>query len=267
MLHYLSFYYNPIRMFPVDISNSAGWWWERLIIAGWMLMMLVLARSYCSTLMSLLAVRYIPQPYQSLRDVLDDPSKIMIWECGSFTVAYYRAAETGIFTEVADAEREGRVIFNRLAEYPGSIDKLVREGSHVILETESFLLTLMAQDFSQKGQCDFYYSRDGFLSRIYGVTGQKNNPLVPSMSKRILAMSEFGLYDHWRKEVVPNSTSCLSLPTKITVSTSLSVTHLWGLFTILVCGYILSLLVFSLEIFSVCFLKFVSSSLENVTRA
>lgn len=57
-----------------------GWWWHRVVLGVWMLMTMVLTRSYEGNLMSLLAVRHLPQPYQTLRDVVDDPSVVMVWE-------------------------------------------------------------------------------------------------------------------------------------------------------------------------------------------
>lgn len=45
-----------------------------------MLTMLVLTKSYAGNLMSLLAVKYVPQPFQTLRDVLDDSKIISIWQ-------------------------------------------------------------------------------------------------------------------------------------------------------------------------------------------
>lgn len=48
-----------------------------------MLTTLVLTRGYAGNLMSLLAVRHVRQPYQTLRDVLDDTSVIQIWQKNS----------------------------------------------------------------------------------------------------------------------------------------------------------------------------------------
>ncbi|XP_071526997.1 probable glutamate receptor [Panulirus ornatus] len=70
---------------------GGGWrWWERLVLGVWMMMTLVLTRSYAGNLMSLLAVRHIPQPYHTLRDVLDDPAVTMIWESNYTNVQYFR---------------------------------------------------------------------------------------------------------------------------------------------------------------------------------
>ena len=44
----------------------------------WMLTTLVLTKSYAGNLMSLLAVKYLPQPFQTLRDILDHPHVVMI---------------------------------------------------------------------------------------------------------------------------------------------------------------------------------------------
>lgn len=57
------------------------WWaWQYLVLGLWMLTTLVLAKSYAGNLMSLLAVRHVPQPFQTPRDVLDDPHVSMIWQ-------------------------------------------------------------------------------------------------------------------------------------------------------------------------------------------
>lgn len=58
--------------------STKWWWWERLLLGLWILMSLVLAKSYAGNLMSLLAVRYVPQPFQTLRDVVDDPRVVIV---------------------------------------------------------------------------------------------------------------------------------------------------------------------------------------------
>lgn len=53
-----------------------------------MLITLVLTRSYAGTLPSLLAVRYIDEPYENLRDVLDDASVGIILVQNTLIVQY-----------------------------------------------------------------------------------------------------------------------------------------------------------------------------------
>ncbi|XP_071524468.1 probable glutamate receptor [Panulirus ornatus] len=232
-----------------DISVAEGWWsWEQLVLGVWMMMTLVLTRSYAGNLMSLLAVRHIPHPYQTLQDVVDDLSVNMIWQTNSTSREYFRSAESGIFREVAEAETAGRVKYRRLAEYPKSVDTLVRRGDHVLIEAEAVLTMMTAQDFSQKGRCDFYTSRDGILSWLITVIAQKDSPLGPALSERIMRVTEAGLFEQWLREFIPNSTSCLQPPTKILVKTSLSVSNIWGMFAVLAAGNVLAVLFLGLEI-------------------
>ena len=64
-----------------------------MLIGVWMLMTLVLTKSYSGNLMSLLAVRHVPQPFQSIRDVLNDPHVGMIWQKYSRTEEFLRVRE------------------------------------------------------------------------------------------------------------------------------------------------------------------------------
>ncbi|XP_071526993.1 glutamate receptor ionotropic, delta-1-like [Panulirus ornatus] len=133
-----------------DYSGPPDLWWERFVLAAWMMMTLVLTRSYAGTLMSLLAVRHISQPYHSIRDVLDDPSVTMIWESDTALVHHFRAAKSGVFRDVGDSEKEGRIRFVKGYEYYWSLDTLVRKGDHVIFAETLFGRVLRGQDFSHR---------------------------------------------------------------------------------------------------------------------
>ncbi|KAG7159495.1 probable glutamate receptor isoform X1 [Homarus americanus] len=231
-----------------DTSVLGVQWWERLVLGGWMVMVLVLSRSYASTLMSILAVRYIPQPYEYLRDLLDDPATTMVWEANTMYVQYLRSVESGIFREVMDSEKEGRIIYVKTTEYTYMRDELVRLGTYVFLGEDLSGKVLMAQDFSNTGACDFYSSKEMFLPFMFAMIGQKNSPLVPALSKRIKVVTEAGLYWHWLENMIPNSTSCVRAPTKITVQTSLTFTNVWGMFVVLAGGHLLALVVLGLEL-------------------
>ncbi|XP_071545455.1 glutamate receptor-like [Panulirus ornatus] len=243
-----------------DITLPWDWWWERLVLGVWMMVTLVLTRSYSGNLMSLLAVRHIPQPYQSLRDVLDDPSVITIWETESASVQYLHSVESGIFRELADLEESGRILYRTQSQFGESIDTLVRRGDHVLMEVEMSLKAYMAQDFSLTGRCDFYAAREVFLPFMIAMAGPKGSPLVPSMSKRIKWITQTGLYYHWMETVMPNVSYCDNPPTKTAVSTSLALSNVWGMFAVLLGGHTISLLVLGLELLSVALLQ-----VENVS--
>ncbi|XP_071545443.1 glutamate receptor ionotropic, delta-2-like [Panulirus ornatus] len=233
-----------------DNSVSSGRWWKRLVLAGWMITALVLVRSYAGNLMSVLAVRYVRQPFQTLRDLLDDPSATMIWQINSTNVQYFRSVDSGIFREVSNAESAGRIKYHKLSQFPHSVNTLVRRGHHVLIDLEIVITMIIGEDFTYTGRCDFYSSRERFLPMILSMIGQKNSPLVPALSKRIFSLTEAGLFDHFFKDSVPNTSYCAYSPSKITVSTSLALSNLWGIFVILLSGHSCSLLVFCLEAIS-----------------
>ncbi|KAG7162325.1 putative olfactory ionotropic receptor IR7-like 2 [Homarus americanus] len=216
-----------------------------------MLMTLVLTRSYAGNLMSLLAVRHISQPYQTLHDVVEDSAAIMIWKAKTIYVNIFRSSNSGIFHEVGDLEDKGRVILKSHKELPSVLDTLVRRGDHIILDVDVSIFNLMSQDFSRTGRCDFYKSRASYFFFIYSLALQKNSPLTPGMSKRIMDLTEHGLYLYWSRYSGPNSTNCEFPPTKITINSSLSTSNLWGMFVVLVGGHVTGLLVLLMEIFSV----------------
>ncbi|XP_063885591.1 probable glutamate receptor [Scylla paramamosain] len=147
--------FSPVRVllqqdvvWPVE-----WWWWERLVLALWMLTTLVLTKSYAGNLMSLLAVRYVPQPFQTPRDVLNDPHVAMIWQKYSKNEHFLRTAESGVFREVAELEEKGRLKFLIQEQFQESLDTLVRAGHHVLIDIENAIKSLVALDFSQKVKC------------------------------------------------------------------------------------------------------------------
>ncbi|KAG7159497.1 Glutamate receptor ionotropic, delta-2-like 11 [Homarus americanus] len=184
----LSMYFRVLLQENTWVSSDR--WWERMVLGGWMIVMLVLTLSYSGNLMSLLAVRYIPQPFQFLRDLLEDPSTTMIWEYNTAYVNHFRTSESGIFQEVQKAEAAGRISFVLATEYPTMQDQLVREGPYVFVGEDLTIKVLMGQDFSN---------------------------------------TEAGLYDYWMESLNRNSTVCVRPPTKITVRTSLSLSNIWEL--------------------------------------
>ncbi|KAG7162385.1 Ionotropic receptor 93a-like 16, partial [Homarus americanus] len=192
-----------------------------------MLTTLVLTRSYAGNLMSLLAVRHIPQPYQSLRDVLDDPSVTMIWEANTKYVKYFRSVESGIFSEVAESEKRGLVKYTTPSHFVIDTDTLVRRGDHVFISEVLTIEVIMNYYFSQVGRCDFYWSKESFLVTIYALIAQKDSPIITAFNARMRQILDYGLLDQWYYTILRNSTACTHAPDKITISTSISLNNIW----------------------------------------
>nr|XP_053641775.1 probable glutamate receptor [Cherax quadricarinatus] len=241
--------FDYIRIFlQQDITVPAYWWWERVMLMVWMLMTLVITRSYSGNLMALLAVRHISQPYQSRRQVLDDPSVTMIWLKGSGLENYLQSAESGIYREMANVEKMGRLMWIAQAQFVAAIDTLVRQGDHILIEVDNAQKAFVAQDYTRTGECSFYSSKEGFMPLIFGMIGPMDNPIVPAVNKRIMTMTEAGLFFQWMKTADPNLTMCLYAPSKITVKTPLSLNDVWGMFVMVFAGLTLSVSALGLEI-------------------
>ncbi|XP_071531480.1 uncharacterized protein [Panulirus ornatus] len=161
-----------------------------------------------------------------------------------------KAMKSGVFREIADAEKK-RNKYVKSFELYSMLDSLVRRGEHVIVTGDQYGTTLISRDFSRKGRCDFYLSREGYMPAMSCMIGQKDSPLVPIMTKRIALINQAGLYEHWIKAYMPNSTSCTHPPTRIAVNTSFSVHNVWGMYVVLFGGHAISLLVLGLELVSV----------------
>nr|XP_053632778.1 glutamate receptor ionotropic, delta-2-like [Cherax quadricarinatus] len=232
-----------------DCLVSGSWWWKRLMFLLWMMMIgQVLIKSYSGNLMSSLAVKYIRQPYQTLRDLLDDTSAIMIWHSQSTYLSHVFSQQSGIYRDVYEAGSNRRIMYQTLFQFFNITKTLVRQGRYAIVQIEILINMVISDDFSHTGRCDFYTSRERLLPTIMASIAQKGSPLIPAFNKRILALTEAGLYYQWLKASLPNSTSCAHPPTKITVSSSLSLNNIWGMFVILGGGLILSTAIFCLEI-------------------
>ncbi|XP_050714156.1 glutamate receptor ionotropic, delta-1-like [Eriocheir sinensis] len=166
------------------IEFNRKWsWWERLVLGLWMLMTLVLAKSYAGNLMSLLAVRYVPQPFQSLEDVLNDPRITMIWHKDSSPAQYIFEAKGGIFYEVRKTIAEGRVKFLYIKDYPPALED-VRRGSHVIVDFDVITTTYNMQGFSLTGACHYYFGRKAADIQRLAMISQKDNPILLAINKR-----------------------------------------------------------------------------------
>ncbi|XP_071524479.1 probable glutamate receptor [Panulirus ornatus] len=233
-----------------DVSEEAVFVWERLVLGVWMMMTLVLTRSYAGNLMSLLAVRHLPQPYQTLQDILDDPSVITIWQKNSAPEQYLRSVQSGTFREIADMEAEGRLKFHTSSQFFSSVNTLVRWGDHVIVNDDRTIKYLVTLDFSRTGRCDFYISRDGFLPYSASLITQKYSPLTYGLSMRIMTLLETGLISYWVTKSMPNTTYCRYPPKKITVNTTIAMRNVWGMFVLLGGGHACGLLLLCLEVLS-----------------
>nr|XP_027215092.1 uncharacterized protein LOC113807974 [Penaeus vannamei] len=173
--------------------------------------------------------------------------------------------QSGTFYEVLQAGRRGRIKYLRSTEIPAAVDSWVRNRKDVLLIEDLTARIYMGQDVTDTGRCDFYTSRDEFLPLIFAMIGQKNSPLIPVISDKITRLTEGGVYEHWVKMSIPNSTVCAHASSKITVNTSLTLANLWGVFAVLGSGLTVALIVLLLEVcLSLTFRRNETSSSQEI---
>ncbi|KAG7169259.1 Glutamate receptor-like 57 [Homarus americanus] len=248
-----------------ELGNCRGW--ERLVFASWLLVTNVLMWSYSGNLMSLLAVRYVPHPIQTLADLITHPSLVAILEANTAYTQLLREVQDGTFHDLAALEEASRMIHIKAYDFSSALQRLLRGGNHAFIIENSSIEKLMAEDLSRTGHCDFYKSTESFLPSSMGLIAQKDTPLLPAINQRIRMLTESGLYEYWVRSSTPNSSVCAQLPSRITVKEPIGFFNIWGLFMVLASGLVLSTVVFYLEVLTVrCSGVITSSSTTTTTR-
>ncbi|XP_042237318.1 uncharacterized protein LOC121876325 [Homarus americanus] len=235
-------------MFP-DLSMKTSSGRERLVVGGWMVVAMMLMWSYSGTLISLLAVRHVPQPLQSIRDVVDDSAVTVITKPDTIFTDIISKIKSGDLKDLNDLKYVGRVLYQLAKDNDQSMNTLVRHQRHVIIGPTLSADLLIANLFAKTGKCDFYKARQTFFTTHHCMIGQKGNPIVPAMSHRLRGLVESGVYEHWLFNSIPFMTSCRLSPSKITVKEALTLKSLWGTLVLLAAGLLLAFASFCLELF------------------
>ncbi|XP_063860093.1 probable glutamate receptor isoform X2 [Scylla paramamosain] len=220
----------------------------RTVLGSWMVGAAVVYWGYSGNLTSLLAVRHIPQPIQTLRDLIDDPAVTVIMKPNTIVTDTISKMKTGELRELHELQFKGRVKYQHASTFPAALDTVVRHHQHVIISTSLSADLHMAELFIQTGRCDFYKGRQTFFTSTYCMIGQKGSPIVPAITHRIRSLIESGLYGYWLLSEIPAITTCRSSPPITLVRAPLSLANLWGAMVVLGAGHLVALLAFLLEL-------------------
>ncbi|XP_064099394.1 probable glutamate receptor [Macrobrachium nipponense] len=150
----------------------------------WVILTFVVVRCYSGNLMSLLAVRYISQPFQTLRRVEQDPRITMVWEADTAFIQTLKSAQSGIFHDVAEKESVGRFKVISSVDYSSTIENDVMRGDHVLIVEDLSCKMLLADHFTKTGTCEFYLSKEMFLPLTFAMVMQKHSPLGLAVNER-----------------------------------------------------------------------------------
>ncbi|XP_066984732.1 ionotropic receptor 93a-like [Macrobrachium rosenbergii] len=225
--------------------QSVDHWSSSILAATWMIAVLIVMASYVGNLRSILTVRYVPQPYQTIKSVMSDPSVKIITETGGY---YHQSIKSGFFKELTDAGKESMVSYVEFTDFENVVDNEISQGGYVLMNDDLPSKMLIDHHFSVTGTCLFYLSKEFFFPQISAMIAPKYSPLIPVFNKRLIMIIESGLYDRWVRREYVNSSSCERTPTRILVDSTLSLFSIWGTFMILVGGSILGIIIFAWEI-------------------
>ncbi|KAK7078139.1 hypothetical protein SK128_026103 [Halocaridina rubra] len=222
---------NFFRFFGACVSQAisipSGGRSKKSFMVSWICLVAILSWSYRCNLIALLATRHIRTPIQTLRDLLDNPKMTLILEENAIFSSVIEAAKSGILKEVSDLKVNKRLLYLPNKMLPWGVENLVRKGKHALLIDGLGVNKIIADDFSNAGRCDFYMAKEAILPLGCGIIAKKGNPILQAINYRIGLVESNGLYKHWERQFMPNSTTCLNAPSKITVREAFALTSIW----------------------------------------
>ncbi|MPC44647.1 Glutamate receptor U1 [Portunus trituberculatus] len=174
-----------------------------VMLSSWVVVAAVVFWSYTGTLTSLLAVRHIPQPIQTLRDLLDDSAVSVIMLPMTIVTDTISRMKSGELRELHELKFVGRVRYERTSAFREMLETVVRHEGYSILDTSLTLDLLIAGDFL------------------------KTSIIMNMLYVWVRSMVESGLYMHWLTNAIPAVTTCRFSPSIILVQEPLSLANLW----------------------------------------
>ncbi|KAK8407426.1 hypothetical protein O3P69_002155 [Scylla paramamosain] len=180
-----------------------------MVLLSWMVVAALVFWSYKGALISLLAVRHIPQPIQTLRDLLDDHTITLVMHPMTVFTDTAAKMKSGELRELHELQFVGRIRYEPPSAYPELLETVVRTDRHSLQSTNFPLDLLIADDFLKT-------SEGGEARRDYII-----------LSKMVRAVVESGLYVHWLMNEVSAIIYCRYTPSIITVREPLSLANLW----------------------------------------
>ncbi|XP_064104096.1 glutamate receptor ionotropic, delta-2-like [Macrobrachium nipponense] len=209
--------------------------WRRTLVGSWVLIALLVNSSYDGSLRSLMSVRHVPHPFQTLKDAIKAKNqKLIIEHRTSFTDIMSRVT-SGDVRKLDDAGKAGRYVDLKMRDFM-SYYHLVERGDHIQIFDMTTASRYVALYFTKTGKCSFYFSKEKFIPTMYAMTMRKNSPLQKPMNARVIRIFEAGLYDHWMRSGVANYTACANPPTEVPSQDPIGFSSIWGLAVIWAAG-------------------------------
>lgn len=198
---------------------------RRVVTAAWLLACFIVLVSFSSTLTAMLTVPLVRLPIDSIEDLVGQTKIPWAIESGSFFYQILYLAKAGLYKMIWDGHSA------RITDcYTFRRD--IGDGKYAAICDKMTMKKVMSEDFSVRGECNYYMAREDFKAMPLALAFQHQHPLYSEANLRILELINKGLVDRWIEQQLPNGTACLSPPGSDLQGTKrpLSLTDYYGLF-------------------------------------
>ncbi|KAK8407843.1 hypothetical protein O3P69_002402 [Scylla paramamosain] len=153
------------------VQGSAGWWVEitsrtlahtflaagvtmplcgqrlRLVVGGWVVASALVVWSYSGLLVSVMTVRHVPLPIQSVQDMVDASHVKVIIDGNSAYTDLMAQAKSGVMHDLNGLRKQGRMLYKgtKMMEYL----RFLRLGDYASIQSSLSATNIKAMDFQQ----------------------------------------------------------------------------------------------------------------------
>lgn len=209
--------------------------WNRPLVGSWTIMALLLNFCYVGNLQSMMALRYIPHPIQTVRDAIEASNRKLIIEYHTSYADILGRVPSGDLRKLDDQGKAGRYVNLKMRDFM-SYYPLVKDKGYIQIFDVTTSLLYFNEYFSKTGRCDFYIAKEKFIPTLHSMVNRKNSPLTPAINARIHRIVESGMYKYWVFKNSNNITACANPPMKVVQMDPIGIGSIWGLAVIWAAG-------------------------------
>ncbi|XP_076045866.1 uncharacterized protein LOC143028116 [Oratosquilla oratoria] len=241
----------------------------RVLLGFWLVFALVLGLAYRCNLTAALTLPKFPPRAETLSQLVETGATVGMLSYGKQFREFFAESTSSDYQTIA----------RRFAIVPSATDGLDRaltskyfhtptSASFVYVAARRYVKLLVAKKYTKAdGSCDLYLGRENVYPGMSGWPFPHDAPYKHVFDKKIMQVTESGLYDQWSREIVAEAQRQGRLEAKLLEEEAkakrgseddpdkedqktgvLTLDHMQGLFFLIVLGWILSIVVFTLEV-------------------
>ncbi|XP_042203097.1 uncharacterized protein LOC121853186 [Homarus americanus] len=166
-----------------------------VLVAAWLVFAFIVATAYrCNLTASLTLPKYPPRP-ETVEQLVKAVDRVTMESWGSSYKGLFIESESSVFNALGELMSLGVGIVGGLQ------DSQKRKQAH--LGGRQYIELTVAQHFTQlDGSFPMYIGRENIIYTTAAWPVPHDAPYKPALDRYIMAITEAGLYEHWRKEIL-----------------------------------------------------------------